>query len=250
MTGMDCMEDVILSMAGQLDGYEQRKDHRAVFQRVYLRMTREMQLRLAQGFFGDRDWMERVLVGFAGYYFAALAAYDGGRPCPPAWRLALDTAARGNAFVLEDALLGINAHINNDLPIVMAEILTADGAWPDARVMLQRRLDHDRVNRILLELVDAVQTELARSYARLTRIVDRAFGKRDECLSGMVMAHCRTNVWHFSELLLDARDDAQRAEVRRRIEDEAFKLGMEIRSNLVFRFGRPTAGLSRRLRLL
>lgn len=244
------MEDVILSMAGQLDRYEQGRDHRAVFQRVYLRMTREMQLRLGQGFFGDRDWMERVLVGFAGYYFDALAAYDEGRLCPPAWRLALDAASQGNAFVLEDALLGINAHINNDLPIVMAEILAADGAWPDARVMLQRRLDHDRVNRILLELVDAVQVELASSYARLTRIVDRAFGKRDECLSGMVMAHCRTNVWHFAELLLDARDDVQRADVRRRIEDEAFKLGMEIRSNLVFRFGRPTAGFSRRLRLL
>jgi hypothetical protein len=99
-------------------------------------MTREMQRRMATGFFADPVWMERVLVGFAQYYFEAVAAYDGGQECPPAWHPAFDQAASRRGFVLQDALLGINAHINSDLPFVPCVILREDGAWSDARIML------------------------------------------------------------------------------------------------------------------
>jgi hypothetical protein len=237
-------------MADRLSRYEAAGDNRAVFQRVYLLMTREMARRLAASFFGDRVWVERVLVGFADYYVDALDAYDAGEPCPPAWRLALDAARDRRTFVLEDALLGINAHINNDLPFVLAGILATDGAWPDARLMLRRRLDHDRVNEILLFLVDLVQRELTRHYARLTSLADRALGRRDECLSGFLMAHCRANVWHFTELLLDASDDETRAAVRDRIEREAFDLALRVHTSPLFRVARPAARLSRRYRLL
>ena len=46
---------------------------------------------------------------------------------PPAWAYAFDIAARKRAFLLQDILLGMNAHINNDLPLVVAEILHAEG---------------------------------------------------------------------------------------------------------------------------
>lgn len=241
--------EVIEAMTEQLAAFEGGGDHRAVFQRVYLRMTAEMERRLTGGYFDDQAWMERVLVAFAGFYFEALAAYDAGRPCPPAWVLALD-AARGDAFVLEDALLGINAHINSDLPVVLAQILEADGAWPDARLMLHRRRDHERVNRILDELVDTVQSELTANYACLTGILDNVLGRSDECLSGRLMAHCRTTVWYQTEQLLDATGADERADVRRAIEAEALELGHQVRTALPFRLGRPLSGLTRRLRLL
>ncbi|MDD9265426.1 DUF5995 family protein [Paenibacillus sp. GCM10023248] len=112
--------------------------HRAVFQRVYLLMTQEMQKRLASGFFHDTVWMERVLVGFAKLYFDAVDAYEAGLPCSPAWELAFHEAAVKYGFVLQDALLGINTHINNDLPLALYMILSEDQAWPDARIMLKR----------------------------------------------------------------------------------------------------------------
>ncbi|WML46732.1 DUF5995 family protein [Neobacillus sp. PS3-34] len=141
----------------------------AVFQRVYLLMTQEMQRRLASDIFRDPVWMERVLVCFAQHYFNVIDSYDAGQPCPPAWELALRMADEKQVFVLQDALLGINAHINSDLPMVLYSILNEDNASPDARVMLHRRYDHERINDVLTSLVDHVQDELAHHYARFIR---------------------------------------------------------------------------------
>ncbi|MDR6882542.1 hypothetical protein J2X61_004323 [Bacillus sp. 3255] len=99
-----------------------------------------MQKRLASGFFHDTVWMERVLVGFAKLYLDAVDAYEAGLPCSPAWELAFHEAAVKYGFVLQDALLGINTHINNDLPLALYMILSEDQAWPDARIMLKQSL--------------------------------------------------------------------------------------------------------------
>src|SRR5262249_7374183 len=159
-------------MTRRLDKLQRRQDHRVIFQRVYLLMTKEMHLRLENGFFRDTMWMERVLVRFARYYFEAMDNYDAGRDCPPAWDLAFRQAGTGKGFVLEGALLGINAHINSDLPIVLYDILTEDRAWPDARLMFKRRQDHEQINAVLSELVDHVQNELALHHARFIRVID------------------------------------------------------------------------------
>jgi len=247
--GFSSIRDVLDLMAANLAACEERGDHRAVFQRVYLLMTREMERRLVGGFFDDLVWMERVLVGFATYYFRAIDRFDRGGDSAPAWSLALEAAARRNALVLEDALLGINAHINNDLPFVLADVLMADQAWPDARLMLRRRRDHDRINQILLYLVDSVQDELVAHYARLLRPIDRWMGRGDESLSGFILAHCRTNVWHYTELLLDAPDQAERQKVAERIEQDAYQLGRRVRDTWLLRLARPLAPLGRRYRL-
>lgn len=245
------IEQVIHQMAERLERYEQQGDHRAVFQRVYLLMTREMKRRLADGFFEDAVWMERVLAGFARYYFDAVQAFEAGAPCPPAWEVAFGAAAAREGFVLQDALLGINAHINRDLPLVLVEILQADGAWPDARVMLRRRLEHDRVNVILAELIDLVQDELAAHYARLLRLVDGAMGRRDEALFSVILAHCRTAVWLNTELLLDAADESRRAAVLDRIEQDALALARRVTGGRgwTWRLVRPLAPVTRRCRL-
>ncbi|CAG7651119.1 DUF5995 family protein [Paenibacillus allorhizosphaerae] len=65
------IQQVIDEMTRRLDKLQGRQDHRVIFQRVYLLMTKEMHLRLENGFFRDTMWMERVLVRFACYYFEA-----------------------------------------------------------------------------------------------------------------------------------------------------------------------------------
>lgn len=245
------IDDVIGRMEANLARYEQQGDHRAVFQRVYLLMTREMKRRLEGGFFEDSVWMERVLAGFARFYFASVQGFEAGAPCPPAWEVAFRAAAAREGFVLQDALLGINAHINRDLPLVLAEILQADGAWPDARVMLRRRLEHDRVNVILSDLIDLVQDELADHYARLLRLVDGAMGRRDEALFSVILAHCRTAVWLNTELLLDASDESSRAAVLDRIEQDALALARRVTGGhgWTWRLMKPLAPIIRRWRL-
>lgn len=214
------MDDVLQRMESVLEHSERAGDHRAVFQRVYLLMTHEMKQRLASGLFLDRAWMEQVLIRFAQSYFDALESF-GTADCPPAWQLAFDQAATRRGYVLQDALLGINAHINRDLPFVMEAILRAENVWPDARRMLHRHRDHNAINRVLAELVDKVQDELTARYARLLKVVDAMMGRRDEAMASLILNHCRTTVWYNTERLLDAQEPAERAAVQQEIEQGA-----------------------------
>ncbi|ARI78528.1 hypothetical protein HM131_17540 [Halobacillus mangrovi] len=79
---METIDEVIGKMTQRIQNLEKKEDYRAIFQRVYLLMTQEMQRRLESGFFEDPIWMERVLVGFARYYFKASTAYETGESCP------------------------------------------------------------------------------------------------------------------------------------------------------------------------
>lgn len=242
------INQVIDAMTEKLDILQRNGDHRVVFHRVYLLMTKEMQKRLSSDFFLDPVWMERVLVGFAHYYFNAIEAYEAGQSCPPAWELAFRLASEKQAFVLQDALLGINAHINSDLPMVMHMILTEDNAWPDARIMLRRRQDHDRINNVLADLMDLVQDELAHHYARFIRAIDIVMDRKDESLSAFIMAHCREHVWDNTELLLDARNDEQRNFHRNRIENEALTIGLKVANSRTFKYTKYLAAFTRRNR--
>ena len=225
---VETLEEVIELMTEHLHALQRTGDYRAVFQHVYLLMTREMQLRLESGFFEDSIWMERVLVRFAHYYFSAVNAYEADISCAPAWKLAFQIAEEKQSFVLQDALLGINAHINRDLPMVLHKILIEDHTWPNARLMLHRRRDHERINDVLGDLVDIVQDELAKHYARLLRWVDVLMGRNDETLSSFFMANCRTNVWYNVELLLDVSSETEFQNQQERIDEEAYRIGLQI----------------------
>jgi len=243
------LDEVIERMTLRLETLQECGDHRAVFQRVYLLMTKEMKGRLSSGFFLDPDWMERVLVHFAQFYFDALNAYEAHQSCAPAWQLAFQQAADKNGFVLQDALLGINAHINRDLPMVLYQVLHEENAWPDARVMLSRRHDHERINEVLASLVDLVQDELAHHYARLLRPIDFLMGRKDESLSSFILNHCRTNVWYDTEQLLDARSDEQRNILKERIEQDAYAIGLQVVNVRPFRVLRKLAPMARKSQL-
>lgn len=242
------INEVIDVMTDKLQILQKNEDYRVVFHHVYLLMTKEMKKRLSSDFFLDPVWMERVLVGFSHYYFKAVDAYETGHPCPPAWELAFRLASEKQTVVLQDALLGINAHINNDLPLVTYDILKEDHAWPDARIMLRRRNDHDRINVVLHDLVDLVQEELAHHYGRFIHMIDYLMGRRDESLSSFIMKHCRTNVWHNTELLLDATDDHHWDIQRRKIENNTYKLGIKIADTHSFKFIKYLAPLARKNR--
>lgn len=120
------MTDLLRTMQRQLDQFDRRHDHRAAFLRVYTHMTRRVIALLEGHFFLDPRWVARVAVRFADMYFAALAAYDTGGKAPPAWQLAFECAKRKRCFLLQDIVLGVNAHINNGQPQMLCDILRAE----------------------------------------------------------------------------------------------------------------------------
>ena len=82
----------------------------------------------------------------------------GGLDVPPAWRVAFDAARDRAVSANGNLLLGINAHVQRDLPFVLYSVglVRPDGG--------SRKPDHDRVNRILNRVTDDIIAEVARRF--------------------------------------------------------------------------------------
>jgi hypothetical protein len=205
-------EDLVAAASGPYDSVDdaaerlrrlealltERGDRRAVFLTVYTRMTARIRARIDRGGFRDPDWLRAYTTAFANYYRRAFLAFErgdlGGVPDP--WRIAFGTALRGDALVLQDAALGINAHINYDLALTLRDV----GIDPDRAA---KRADHRAVNGVLARLVDVQQRVLAELYAPGLSAVDATLGRVDERLSLLGITEGREQAWRVATVLTD-----------------------------------------------
>ena len=133
-------------------------DHRAVFANTYLLLTKEIKRTVKRNprFFSDNRWLIYEVVEFANFYFAHLPAT--GAQLPEAWQIAFDTAASGDQNAAQDMLLGINAHVQRDMPYVRRRvgIRKPDGS--------SRKPDHDVGNKILAAGYETIVRDIERRY--------------------------------------------------------------------------------------
>jgi hypothetical protein len=191
-------------------------DHRGVFTTTYLVLTEALRdtLRRDPHYFADRNYLIYEDALFAHYYFRTLSDYAAGRPVPQAWEIAFDTAARGDANAAQDMLLGINAHVQRDMPYVMASLglHRPDGS--------SRKLDHGRMNQILDEAYGPVVRAVANRFDPMVNFTNP--GTPADNLSGLeLVKEWREQVWRNAERLLNATTPEQRAQVEATIEDNA-----------------------------
>lgn len=176
-----------------------RDDRRSCFLTIYTRMTAEVRNALHSGRFGDPAWMEQYLVTFANYYRRAFLAFERGKTgaVPDPWKVAFGTAVDGGALVVQDAFLGVNAHINYDLAFALDDVAID----PNRE---QKRADHREINDILAGLVDAQQRALADIYAEGIENVDHLFGRLDEAFTLFALVKGREYAWWSAVVLADA----------------------------------------------
>src|SRR4051794_32977212 len=139
-------------MQSRLDALPPDLGRRRIFLGTYQRTTLAVDKAIADGVFEDRRWVARWEDAFVELYFAAHDADLAGGPVPRPWRLAFD--APDDLPDLRHVLLGINAHINYDLPqALLAVIGVADFDTPD--VLAARRRHHERIDGVLSARVAA-----------------------------------------------------------------------------------------------
>lgn len=214
----NCPERVIREMYRRWRPLDRSCDHDAVFALTYLRTTEEFvrTTREYPDFFDGARWVNHEDAVFAELYFRAYDRYQEGRPVPEAWRIAFESADSPNLTGIGDLLLGMNAHINRDLPYTLAHmglVRKKDGK--------SRKPDHDRVNQFLDRVVDPVQVELARRYDPLFEATDAGPSPLDEIGSLEAVRTMRENAWRNAERLLDAEGESERQQVEASIEAEA-----------------------------
>lgn len=192
-------------------------DHRAVFATTYLELTKVMRSAMRQNphLFADRRYMFYEDTLFVNYYFRMLRSVDQGRPIPEAWRIAIDAAASGDDNAGQDMLLGINAHVQRDMPYVVAQLglVRRNGA--------SRKPDHDRFNDVLNSAYEPVVEAIRNRYDGIIALTNASWDPLDD-IGGMEMVKgWREGVWRNAERLVNARTASQRAQVEQSIETNA-----------------------------
>jgi hypothetical protein len=211
-----CVEKVIRRMEQRYAPLLADCDHRGLFALAYLETTKEYQRASREaGFFADPEFVDHEDVFFAQLYFDAFDAYARGdlARVPPAWRVAFDAAAARSVTTSGDVLLGISAHINRDLPIVLATIGLVDPATGASR-----KPDHDAVNAFLARVqMDApIRAHWDPTYSSGTEVP----GLGAAALA--LIQTWRENAWRFAEQLVAAESPEDEARVLAAIEQAAY----------------------------
>jgi Family of unknown function (DUF5995) len=169
---------------------------------TYLRTTRAVGVALDRGVFEDPGWVAEWDVDFAGLYLDALEAYreDADTVAAP-WRLAF--GARAGLPPEAHVLLGMNAHINFDLPQSLVRMIPPEDFTSPALVDLRRR-DHERIDEVLASRVAEEDVALQRAGGRRTSL-DRVLGPANRQASRLFLRESRRKVWANTGALHAAR---------------------------------------------
>jgi Family of unknown function (DUF5995) len=223
---MNCPPQVIDEMIDRWQPLDQSCDHRAVFALTYLRTTQEFFRTVSEEpeTFSDVPWINHEDAVFAELYFRAYDDYVAGRPVPAAWEIAFDAADSPHIQAMGDLLLGMNAHINRDLPYTLAHVGLVDGDGDS------RKLDHDKVNLFLDRVIDPLQDELYRLYDPLIGTSDMEPSPIDEVGALALIRLLRENAWRNAKRLVAAGNPLSRALVSRSIEAEAASFALTIQA--------------------
>lgn len=205
-------------MLALVDQWNAAGDRRAIFLACYQRMTEHMLSAVERDEFHDTAWVYRLIGDFADYYFVALTAWEQATGGPLVWQHTFTCAARRDTAIVQHLLLGVNAHINYDLVLVLDDLLRPEWSHLSERERQQRRADYDAVNQVIALTIDRVQDEVIAPYARAMRILDYAFGPLDEWCTAHLIRNWRNDVWQQAVQMIATHDGAERAAARQHVD--------------------------------
>jgi hypothetical protein len=192
---------VIAAMDARLARMPPERTAQRTFLDTYRRTTIAVGKAIDDAQFEDPEWVERWDVAFADLYLSALELdLVGSHEVPRPWRLAFD--APESLPALRHVLLGINAHINYDLPQALLAVIS-DAEFDDPVVMGRRQRDHERIDGVLSARVAAEDDELGAVSART--LVDRVLQPLNRLSSKRFLREARQKVWHNTIELQRAR---------------------------------------------
>lgn len=105
--------------------------------------------------FEDNPRIERLDILFTGRYIEAYRQFRADETPTRSWEIAFQAAANNKLIIMHDLLLGINAHINRDLGIAVADTVRENGE------LSGKENDFNKINEILSEMVNGPSESFA-----------------------------------------------------------------------------------------
>jgi hypothetical protein len=163
------------------------------FAAMYRRATYQVKRAIDSGLFDDGKRMSQLDYQLALHYFRALDAFRDGGGLFQSWEVAL-TAMRDNRCTLvQQLLLGMNAHIYLDLGIAAATTMRGNDYGTLHR-------DFRLVNDILVGELEPAQNRLGR-LSPLSRLLASGMGRSNEWLTEQGRVSFRESAWAFGKKL-------------------------------------------------
>jgi Family of unknown function (DUF5995) len=197
----EVIEELIARMAALLESLQAAGDPRRHFHATYQRTTIAVADRLADGGFNDPGWVERWDVAFADLYLDALEAALAGRRPPGPWEAAFGAPA--GLPPVRHVLLGMNAHINYDLPQALLAVIT-DEEFADPVLLARRESDHRAIDEVLASRVGAEGEELV-GISGPASALDRLLAPLNRRGTRRFLREAREKVWANAVVLSQAR---------------------------------------------
>jgi hypothetical protein len=163
-------------------------DASGFFAAMYARVTDRVETSIAEGRFADGERMARFTRTFADWY---LGPRDGSRHRPACWSAADDVGSDRTLLIVQHLLLGMNAHINYDLPQVVVEL--ADGDHTASLASL--RPDFDAINDILAE----TQPDILRDLGRVSGWTQMAVAVGGGRVFNFSLGRARDQAWQSAQ---------------------------------------------------
>lgn len=226
LSSKNSQDPVIERMQVLIDIWKTSSDQKSIFLSCYQMMTRNMLVAIEEHGFKDDLWVDRLLRNFAEYYFRALDAYEHEPSKAPAvWQLAHQASLDPSVSPIQKLMLGVNAHINYDLVLALMDLLEPEWRWLSSDQREERHADHQRVNDIIGQTIDAVQDEVIEPGMPVMDLIDRLLGPIDEYLVSRLIADWRERVWRNALELLEMDDSQERLRLIKQVEEDAMQVG-------------------------
>jgi hypothetical protein len=167
------------------------------FNWLYLTVTQAVQNSSAPSSFNNPQWLTRLDVIFAEFYFAAINAFLTDQSTPRSWQALFEARHTSGIERIQFALAGMNAHINHDLALALLQTNAELGLAPVKGG--PEHQDFEAVNDILTQLFPQTLHVLAQG-GPLGQAAENT-GRVGELLAIWNVRQARDLAWDFADHL-------------------------------------------------
>ena len=174
------------------------RDGSGYFPALYSRVTERIGASIAKGTFDDGPRLDLFATRFASHYLVAASDHPHGPKC---WQASWNVAGDQRLLIVQHLLLGINAHVNYDLPRAVVEIADERGD------LLSIRRDFDTVNDVLAQ----TYVDVIRDLDRVSRWVNGAARLGGGSAFNFSLTLARSRAWQAATAMYPLSAGGRRA---------------------------------------
>jgi len=187
------IDQVLAILASLIEDFKAQDSRLGFFAALYRQVTLEVQRGIERGFFANGPRMDRFDTIFANRYLAALDVFQSGGTPTRSWKVAFTAMEQPQEIILQDLLVGINAHINLDLSIAAAQVAPGDA-------IQGLKGDFDKINQILAALIQGVEAVISR-FSPLIGLLEKVGGKDAAEVLHFSLDAARQDAWTHAVIL-------------------------------------------------